>query len=307
MCVSAPLISAPNGAPLGFLPRSVDRFVGHPTANSSFVPSQPLFRKRHHQVFMNRMQSLDERPLALARGKAARPARSYTCASDCHFYVAPLHYEPNYSYPLVVWLHGPHNNENQLKQIMPLVSLRNYVGAAPRATAASEHDDGARIKFCWRPDEAHVQLAEERLWECIDGARRRFNLAAERIFLAGLEDGGTMALRLALRNPGQFAGALSFGGAFPADRAPLARLHAVRRLPLFFATTWESVLYPQARLCEDLRLFHSAGLAVTVRHYRGEDGLTKLMLADMDRWIMEHITRASFHAKDDLIEHRSAN
>ncbi|MEX2138826.1 MAG: PHB depolymerase family esterase [Pirellulales bacterium] len=256
---------------------------------------------------MNRMQSLHDRPVTASRGKIARPARPYTGASDCQFYMAPLYYEPNYSYPLVVWLHGPDNNENQLKQIMPLVSLRNYVGAAPRGTESSEQDDGARSKFCWRQDEPHVQLAEERLWECIDGARRRFNVATDRVFLAGLECGGAMALRLALRNPDQFAGVLSFGGAFPADRAPLARLHAVRRLPLFFATTWESVLYPQAQLCEHLRLFHSAGLAVTVRHYCGEDGLTTLMLADMDRWIMEHITRASSYAADDLIEHRSAN
>jgi phospholipase/carboxylesterase len=253
------------------------------------------------------MQSLDEESLAPPRAKTERPPRPYTCASDCHFYLAPLHYEPNYSYPLVIWLHGPHNNENQLKQIMPLVSLRNYVGAAPRATAVSEQDDGSLIRFCWQQDEESVQLAEERLWECIEGARRRFNVAGDRVFLAGLEAGGTMALRLALRNPDAFAGALSFGGPFPADRAPLARLHAARRLPLFFATTWQSALYPEARLCEDLRLFHSAGLAVTIRHYRGDDGLTKPMLADMDRWIMEHITRASSPAADDLIENRSAN
>jgi phospholipase/carboxylesterase len=253
------------------------------------------------------MHSLDNLPLAPARVTTSRPRRPYTCGGDYHFYLAPLHYEPNYSYPLVVWLHGPHNNEYQLKQIMPLVSLRNYVGAAPRGTSLSEKDDGSRIKFCWQPDEANVQLAEERLWECIEGARRRFNIAAERIFVAGLEEGGTMALRLALRNPNQYAGVLSFGGAFPADRAPLARLHEVRRLPLFLATTWDSILYPESQLCEDLRLFHSAGLGVTVRHYRGDDGLTKPMLADMDRWIMEHITRANLPAADDLIEHRSAN
>jgi phospholipase/carboxylesterase len=228
-------------------------------------------------------------------------------AAECCFYTAPLHYEPNYSYPLVVWLHGPHSNENQLKQIMPLVSLRNYVGAAPRATALSEQDDGERIRFCWHADDAHVRLAEERLWECVEGAKRRFNLSPDRLFLAGLEEGGTMALRLALRNPDQFAGVLSFGGAFPTDRTPLARLHAVRRLPLFFATTWESTRYPESQLCEDLRLFHSAGLSVTIRHYRGDDGLTTLMLSDMDRWIMEHIDRSNAEAADDLIEHRSAN
>ena len=256
---------------------------------------------------MNRLQLFDERAHSSTRRTAYEPSSAYCAAGDCCFFLAPLHYEPNYSYPLVVWLHGPHNNENQIKQIMPLVSLRNYVGAAPRGTALSEQDDGSRIRFSWHADDAQVRVAEERLCECIEGARRRFNLAADRIFLAGLEDGGTMALRLALRNPDQFAGVLSFGGAFPADRTPLVRLHAVRKLPLFFATTWESALYPQSQLCDDLRLFHSAGLSVSIRHYKGDDGLTTLMLADMDRWIMEHINRSNAEAADDLIEHRSAN
>ena len=256
---------------------------------------------------MNRIQLPRARRDAPFRGKFAQPAHSCTCASACHFYFAPLHYERNYSYPLVVWLHGPNNNELQLKQIMPMVSLRNYVGAAPRATCPSAKDNGAGIQFCWRQNEADVVAAEERLWECIEGALQRFNIAGERIFLAGLECGGTMALRLALRNPDQFAGALSFGGAFPGDRAPLARLHALRRLPLFFATTAESDLYPQSAVCQHLRLFHRAGLAVTLRQYPGEDGLTDLMLADMDRWIMERITAPRSHAADDLIEHRSTN
>jgi phospholipase/carboxylesterase len=256
---------------------------------------------------MNRIPSLRQRPIVPRRTESVRPARPYTCSGARSFYFAPLHYEPNYSYPLVVWLHGAHNNELQLKQIMPLVSLRNYVGAAPRGTAASEQDDGAGIQFCWHSDEHSMQQAEERLWDCLDGARRRFNIAPERIFLAGLECGGTMALRLALRNPDQFAGALSFGGAFPSGHSPLARLHAARRLPLFLATNLESVRYPLEKVSEQLRLFHCAGLSVMLRQYPGPDELTDLMLADMDRWIMERINRSSMRPTGDLMEHRSAN
>src|SRR5688572_27524759 len=51
----------------------------------------------------------------------------------------PMHYEPNYAYPLLVWLHGDHGDQQQLKRIMPLVSMRNYVAVAPRAP---ERDDG---------------------------------------------------------------------------------------------------------------------------------------------------------------------
>ena len=49
---------------------------------------------------------------------------------------APLHYEPNYAYPLVIWLHGPGDDERQLLRVMPLVSMRNYVSVGPRAPHA---------------------------------------------------------------------------------------------------------------------------------------------------------------------------
>jgi phospholipase/carboxylesterase len=256
---------------------------------------------------MNRLQLHVKRAAQAPRRGSAIQACSHTFAPAGQFYFAPLYYERNYSYPLLIWFHGPHNNENQLKQIMPLVSLRNYVGAAPRGTAPSEQDDGSRIRFCWRQQENYVEQAEQRLWECLDGARQRFNIASDRIFLAGLHCGGTMAIRLALRNPTQFAGALSFGGPFPGDRAPLARLAAVRRLPLFFATTAESLCYPLGRVCEHLRLYHSAGMSVTLRQYPGDDSLTKLMLCDMDRWIMERVTKAQSGTAGNLVEHHSTN
>src|SRR5580658_5486284 len=49
-----------------------------------------------------------------------------------HSTFAPMHYEPGYSYPLLVWLHGAGCDERQLLRIMPLVSMRNYVAVAPR-------------------------------------------------------------------------------------------------------------------------------------------------------------------------------
>ncbi len=50
---------------------------------------------------------------------------------------APMHYAPGYAYPLIVWLHGPGGDERQLLRIMPLVSMRNHVGVAPRGIAIS--------------------------------------------------------------------------------------------------------------------------------------------------------------------------
>jgi hypothetical protein len=66
-------------------------------------------------------------------------------------------------------------------------------------------------------------------------------------------------------------------------------LNEARGLPLWLASCGESRDYPLAQVCRDLRLFHSAGMSVSVRQYPGGDELTTLMLSDMDRWIMEQV------------------
>ena len=203
---------------------------------------------------------------------------------------APLHYEPNYAYPLLVWLHGPGDDERQLQRIMPLISMRNYVAVGPRATAkASEHACG----FHWRQDESDVESAEQRVSECVQIARERFHIHSKRIFLAGLQCGGTMAYRIALRHPHRFAGALSIGGPFPQGRNPLARLQEARKLPLFLAYGRDAVWYSVQHACDDLRLFHVAGMSVSLRQYPCGDDLTTQMLHDVDVWMMERVTGQS--------------
>jgi phospholipase/carboxylesterase len=200
----------------------------------------------------------------------------------------PLHYERNYAYPLVVWLHGADESEQQLARVMPLVSLRNYVAMAPRGTVSGACKSTA---FCWQQSGEQIAAAEERVLECLAIARQRFNIRSDRVFLAGHGCGGTMALRLAFRNPDQFAGVVSFGGRFPSGHAPLARLNAARRLAILLGCSRASQRYTTEMFCHDLRLIHAAGVpAITVCQYPGDDGLQPRMLADMDRWLMEQIT-----------------
>ena len=47
--------------------------------------------------------------------------------------------------------------------------------------------------------------------------------------------------------------------------------------------------YPDRRVCDDLRLLHSAGCTVALRQYPGGDELTTNMLSDLDRWLMEFV------------------
>lgn len=214
----------------------------------------------------------------------------------CHATFVPLHYEPNYAYPLLVWLHGAGKNEQQLRSVMPGISVRNYVGVAPRAPQASGDDQTAPLT--WRQTPEDILASECRVMECIEATMARFNIAAERIFLLGCDQGGTMALRIAMMYPGRFAGAVSIGGPFPRGNRPLARIRQTRQVQLLIAHARLSETYVEAAVCDDLRLLHSAGISITLRQYPTRDEITSRMLSDVDSWIMELVV-GSGHDADE--------
>ena len=206
-----------------------------------------------------------------------------------HALFAPLHYASGYAYPLVVWLHGCGGDERQLQRIMPLVSMQNYVAVAPRGIRLPDAEPSPRECYGWLQADDHIQQAEQRVFDSIELAQRKFHISPRRIFLTGFDSGGTMALRLAMSHPGRFAGVISLCGAFPTGGTPLGNLVAARRLGVFLATGRGSEKYPAAQVCEDLRLLHTAGLSVTLRQYPCGHELQPQMLADINRWIMEQI------------------
>lgn len=215
-------------------------------------------------------------------------ARCETATTARHALFGPLHYEANYAYPLLVWLHGTGDSERQLPRIMPLVSMRNYVAVAPRG-AASSATRGQRQDHGWDQSQAGVLRAGERVTECIEAAQQRFHVAQDRVFLVGYGTGGSMALRLALLDPYRFAGAASLGGPFPVGHCPLRRLDEVRHVPLLLATARDSTRYAPQQVASDLRLLHAAGMSLTLRQYPCRDELTTGMLGDLNRWLMGQI------------------
>ena len=225
---------------------------------------------------------------AVPRGDASEVEAGRFRAGAGSALFAPLHYEPNYAYPLIVWLHGANDDERQLKRIMPFVSLRNYAAVAPRGTVAPDEAAG-RLGCSWSQSEDHILLAEHRALEAVAEARRQWNIHSDRVYLAGFGAGGTMAFRLALNLPRYFAGAISINGPFPTGLRPLAQLQAVRRLNFLLASGRDSGHYPPPAVCSDLRLIYAAGMSISLRQYPCGDDLTTHMLADVDRWIMQQI------------------
>ena len=166
--------------------------------------------------------------------------------------------------------------------MMPSASIRNYVGVAPQAP-----EGDTRRGFYWDQRAGSIETAHASVLASIDHASIRFNISQQKIFVAGFGAGGEMAFRIAFERPELFAGVISINGQLPAGHTPLADLSQCRDLPVFWAHCRQSVEFLQDDLCDQLKLLHVAGFAVTLRQYPSGDQLSANTLSDMNDWIME--------------------
>ncbi|MBQ6158231.1 MAG: hypothetical protein IJJ20_04380 [Thermoguttaceae bacterium] len=238
---------------------------------------------------------------APARRPAASPKRSE------YLLFSPIHYEPKYAYPLLVWFHSPGADETEIFRVMPQMSLRNYVAVAPRGLTPEETGsrrvdrfrslEGNVGRFAalydWTETAATLDRAETRVFEAIDRARLRCHLAPNRIFLAGIGAGGSMAMRLGARYPERFAGVISFSGGFPMIPSSLSKWEALRRLPMVMMIGSKNPVFSPAAVSKQLRLFHTAGMSVSIRQYHTADDTAPQMFRDANQWIMEQVTQPS--------------
>lgn len=224
-----------------------------------------------------------DQPLAgVVEAARAEPAISTEEAGDVGTGLAgghgnvfvPTGYEPGYAYPLLVWLPGRSRAGFDLGRTMARLSLRNYLAVRPLPAA----------------DDADVESA---VWRAIDQVRERVSVHPDRIFLVGRGRGGTDAFRIACRHATSFAGAVSIDGPFPHGERAFARLADVRRLPMLFCCRENAPPGVVRPTDATLRLFHAAGAMLAMRIYPGGRDLSRAVLADVNRWIMDEICGAA--------------
>ncbi len=216
----------------------------------------------------------------------------------------PERYEPRYDYPLIVWLHSCHSAERELENVMPALSLQNYVACAPRAPLCS--DPSGRL-FRWGKSAASTAMAEELVFDSIDLASQQFSIAPNRVFLVGFGGGGTMAWRIALRYPQRFAGVISICGEFPSQHRPLSNLASARTLPSLWMVGAQSPNCGVGHMCDALPVMHSASLPVDIRQYQCGNELLSNMLLDANSWLMERVTSQPAKFEDSVEESFSQN
>ncbi len=216
---------------------------------------------------------------------AASPLASV--ASPQTFFV-PVHYEPNYRYPLIVWLHSDGFNENQIDHVMPHVSTRNYLATGVRGTRAA---DSAGHRFDWHQSSTAIDAAHDKVLCAIDETCDRYSVHPDRIVLAGYRSGGTMAMRIAMRQPGLVAAVASLGGPMPRGGKVLSNLSSLRerRLPMLWQVATAAAGFDSHSLKTDIQSAMLVRAKVEIRQYADDDEMNTAALSDLNHWIMSRI------------------
>jgi phospholipase/carboxylesterase len=201
----------------------------------------------------------------------------------------PIGYEPNYPYPLLVFLHGHRSSEEQILRLAPRLSRRNYICIAPRGPHTISDSDNGQVSYSWGPEDQDDPLVEEYIFRAIEQTRRCYHIHSERIYLAGFREGAALAYRLGLLYPDRFAGVISLNGALPRSGGPLLRLPDVRKLRVLIGHGIANSVVPLTLARQDHRLFYTAGLPVHMHTYPTTHRIHAEMLRDIDRWVQEHI------------------
>ncbi len=204
-----------------------------------------------------------------------------------HRICLPEGYTPGYSYPLLVWLHGDGGSAEEIDEILPRISERNYIAVAVQGNVAQENG------HAWSVAEDRLSALLSDVRDLTAAMQDRFRIHSDRVYLAGFGTGGTLAWEILLRQPSEWTGAICLSGRFPEMKHPLAMFRQLQQRRLLVSTGLDRPAQNVNDLVNSGRLMYSAGMEVGTRLYeRGCQSPTDKMLRDVDRWVMDSIATA---------------
>lgn len=204
-----------------------------------------------------------------------------------HFSVyTPPTYESGYAYPLVVWFHDEGGDERDVLSWLPHISDQNYLGFGLRAPLPLTNGLPGRRRWAMSP--RYFDLLEDELAISLCDLLERANVHSERVVVAGVGQGASVALRMLLRRPDWFAAGVCLNADWLSDnRLEWWGQYAGKPLWLGHAQDWQ--LLTSRSAIQSSKLLMSAGFEVTQR-FDDFDELRPLELArEVNHWLMHRL------------------
>ena len=143
----------------------------------------------------------------------------------------PQNYEPNYAYPLIIWLHEAGHCERDIVDVLPKISMRNYIGLSLRGTApAPALPSGKGVPGLFLVAlRAQADFVSGRATRQRPPTGKDFHIHTERVFLAGAGEGASLAWELFLAHPNGSRAWPSSAGTSPGDGVPSGITESLRQ------------------------------------------------------------------------------
>ncbi len=206
--------------------------------------------------------------------------------AGCQLYL-PEKYEHNYAYPLMIWLHGEGNTENDLLSVMPQITDQNFLGLSFRGNKPSQNSKRGRT---WDFSAWEMDRFEERLYDTVCELRKEYHIHSERIYLAGFDSGAKVALNLIQNRPDWFGGALLFGGRlFNKPNQVLESVKGTQGKRILLGIGSDDHPEVMADHAAAVPFLKGSGMEVSTRIYEAGHEMTREMYRDINFWIMDAV------------------
>lgn len=180
----------------------------------------------------------------------------------------PTNHEPNYAYPLIIWLTDDLSSSSDFQEKMSRISDQNYLGLdISLSQFSSDHNGPVDITgVCSQQLLSHIQ---EELTEF----NQQANIHQERIFLAGTGACASLAMKLLLMHPLQFAGFLAIDPINQGLDNPLANFRFLKHLKGMLTTTGAAANENENSWTKPFaQLLHDAGVQLHLDTQRKSEG-----------------------------------
>lgn len=218
------------------------------------------------------------------------PVRSYL----------PLGYEPNYAYPLIVLFHAHGSSDEQSLRLAPRISRRNhiYVGIRGPVDLGEADEDGLPARGWGEPGQFDKEIAAE-MMRAVSQICREFHVHSERVYLAGIAEGATVAYRMAQQMPRKFAGVIAINGVLPRSAgSPVFHTDEAKHLRVMIGHGAANEVVPLEVARRDYLALYGAGASVTLNTYPSAHTVHPHMLRDINRWVIDNVDDESMWDAD---------